>query len=310
MASSSVIVFGPTGNVGSWVARTAQRHGAKVFLAMRKVEKPIPGLSIEQEKQGGFERVQADLSQPDSVREAVRRAGAKRAFIYLVWSMPDHMRSTIEALKEAGVELVVFLSSYTIAGAAEAVPQNEIIPYMHAQVELSLKAVYGADGGWVAVRPGYFATNTARWKDDMHDGKLPLLSPDVKFDFVAAQDMGEVSGSVLARGRRDGRQIQYVFGPQMLSQRDAAAVVAEALGISVEVEGVSAEEGLRMNLARGVPEPLAKYLVSRMGQLEDGHDTWFKPEHLAESKENVARETGRAGRTFTEWAKEHKQLLT
>jgi hypothetical protein len=72
---SSVIVFGPTGSVASVVTRTAQENGAKVVLAMRDTQKPIPGLSIEQERKGGFERIQADLNNADSVAAAVKLFG-------------------------------------------------------------------------------------------------------------------------------------------------------------------------------------------------------------------------------------------
>lgn len=80
---SRVLVFGPTGNVGSIVACTAQQQGAKVFLAMRDTGKPIPSLSALQESDGGFERVQADLMDPVSVRSAVEKTKATAAFVYL-----------------------------------------------------------------------------------------------------------------------------------------------------------------------------------------------------------------------------------
>jgi uncharacterized protein YbjT (DUF2867 family) len=45
MAFEKVIVFGPTGNIGSITAQTASKKGAKVYLAMRDPKKTIPGLS-------------------------------------------------------------------------------------------------------------------------------------------------------------------------------------------------------------------------------------------------------------------------
>ena len=103
IAMSKTIIFGPTGHVGSATARAAQQHGAKVFLAMRNPEKRIPHLSVEQEQAAGFERIQADLTKPDTIRAAVTKTGAKHAFIYTVFSTADNMRSSIEALKSAGI---------------------------------------------------------------------------------------------------------------------------------------------------------------------------------------------------------------
>ena len=50
MAFEKVIVFGPTGNIGSITSQTAGKKGAKVYLAMRDPKKTIPGLSQEDEK--------------------------------------------------------------------------------------------------------------------------------------------------------------------------------------------------------------------------------------------------------------------
>ncbi|KAL8867668.1 MAG: hypothetical protein Q9174_005513, partial [Haloplaca sp. 1 TL-2023] len=107
MASPNVIVFGPTGAVGSNAARTASALGAKVTLAMRDTSKSIPGLSASDEKAGNFSRVQADLTKPDTVSEAVRQYQATHAFIYLVFGSSDSMKATISALKSAGIQLVV-----------------------------------------------------------------------------------------------------------------------------------------------------------------------------------------------------------
>ena len=54
---ATVIVFGPTGNIASVAARTAQQHGAKVWLAMRDPSKAIPGLTAEAEQAGNYSRV-------------------------------------------------------------------------------------------------------------------------------------------------------------------------------------------------------------------------------------------------------------
>lgn len=157
-----MIVFGPTGNVGSIVALTAQQQSAKVFLAMRDTQKSIPGLRSAQELKGEFARVAADLMDPASVRSAVTQSRATAAFIYLTWQTKDGMKATLEALKAAGVEFVVFLSSFTIRGPLEKVSPANRIPYMHAQVELNLRAIYG-EKQFVALRAGGFASEFVEW---------------------------------------------------------------------------------------------------------------------------------------------------
>jgi uncharacterized protein YbjT (DUF2867 family) len=46
MAFEKVIVFGPTGNIGSITSQTAGKKGAKVYLAMRDPKKTSPGLTL------------------------------------------------------------------------------------------------------------------------------------------------------------------------------------------------------------------------------------------------------------------------
>lgn len=110
---TSVIVFGPTGQVGSVAARTAAEHGAKAWLAMRDTNKSVLGLTKDL-KAGGIYRIQTDLQEPETLSQAVKTSGAKCAFIYLVHGASDHLKGTIAAMKAAGIEFVVFLSSFTI----------------------------------------------------------------------------------------------------------------------------------------------------------------------------------------------------
>lgn len=57
---TSVLVFGASGSVGSAAAIEANKRGAKVWLALRDTSKPVKQLSEEDEKKGGYERIQAD----------------------------------------------------------------------------------------------------------------------------------------------------------------------------------------------------------------------------------------------------------
>jgi NAD(P)-dependent dehydrogenase (short-subunit alcohol dehydrogenase family) len=110
----TIIIFGPTGQTACFAARTAHSHGAKIVLAMRDPSKPISGLPTTEEQRGNYTRVQADLTDPASVATAVKSSGATRAFIYFVFGTKDYMRASIEALRDNGVDFVVFLSSSSV----------------------------------------------------------------------------------------------------------------------------------------------------------------------------------------------------
>lgn len=159
----NIIVFGPTGAVGSATALEASKRGATVWLAMRDTSKPIAGLSSQQESSGKFHRLQADLSDPASVRAAIEKSQAKAAFIYRIQT-DDGMKSSVQAMKDSGVEYAVFLSTFSLSPDHDVrnFPQDDFVIAVHAQIEVSLE-----DAGipFVSLRPAWFASNSFRSLD-------------------------------------------------------------------------------------------------------------------------------------------------
>jgi uncharacterized protein YbjT (DUF2867 family) len=309
MPSRKVIVFGPTGAVGSAAARTAHELGANVVLAMRDTNKPIPGLDAEAVQQGNFEKVQADLTKPDTVRDAVSKTGAKYAFIYLAHGSPDHMKATIEALKVAGIDLVVFLSSFTIQVDPKAVEPSEIIPYLHAQVEVNLKEIFGADG-YVALRPGSFAGNTLQYKGGLQKGEVKIHGPDAKVDNIVQKDIGVVGGTILATGPQDENRAIYLYGPELISQKDVVKIIAEELGKSIKTEKSDDKEAYKLYVEeRKVPPPIAEYLIRRGGGSDAGKQQVFGYTVTDEQLTNVEKYSGKKATTFREWVKQNKDIF-
>jgi uncharacterized protein YbjT (DUF2867 family) len=316
MSGSAVIVFGPTGGVASATARTAHEHGAKVYLAMRDASKSIPALDGGPAAASTFERVQADLTKPDTVRAAVSQTGAKRAFIYRVIGTEDNMKATIEGLKATGIELVVMLSSYSVQGDPRAVPQSDFIPYSHAQVEVNLDDVFGSKG-YVAVRPAWFASNARQWGAAIREkGERSILYPDVIFDWISPADVGRVCGAILARGPRgvhgtDEQNVVNLCGPQLLSQRDAVAVIGKAIGKDIKVSDADEDEGLKIFTEEyKLPPPVAKYIVGNMRKAASDEDKRFEGPRYEDALGNVQKYSGQPPMKFAEWAEDNKQLFS
>lgn len=304
---TTVIVFGPTGQIASVAARTAQDQGAKVFLAMRDPQKSIPGLSSEQEQDGGFERVHADLTRPDTVAAAAKASGAKRAFIYVAHGTKDNMKATLEALKSAGVGFVVLLSSFTIQGEPEDVAATDLIAHYHAQIEISLDQTFGREN-YVAVRPGTFATNLLRFKPDIDAGEVELAGPDFEFDAITAEDIGKVSGTILVHGSRNGQQRVYLYGPQLISNRDAIAAIGKALGKQVKVTPLNEQEAVDQLTGKGTPKPFAEYLV-RLYQ-STPEEMQARRSCYDEGILNVELYTGKPATRFQEWLEAYKEIFS
>ena len=311
MAFEKVIVFGPTGNIGSITAQTASKKGAKVYLAMRDPTKTIPGLSQEAERAGKYERLQADLTDADSIRAAVQKSGAQAAFLYLAFGSPDHMQSAFQALKDGGIQKVVFLSSFTVPkDHLEDVQPADMISYVHAQAELSLRKVFAKDQ-LVAIRPGSFATNALHNKAGIDERRVKILSPERESDWITNDDMGEVSGTVLVEGQRDSQDVIYLFGPDMLSQKSGFEIIGKVLGERIEVVDVKADEALQEYLRGGMPEPIAKYLISVIEKTgSNGGAMDLGPGRHEEGVATVKKYTGHPALGFEEWAARNKSMFT
>ncbi|KAJ6186527.1 hypothetical protein N7519_007828 [Penicillium mononematosum] len=308
----SVIVFGPTGAVGSATARAAHHHGAKVTLAMRDTTKPIQGLSPSQEATDGYERVYADLSLPDTIRSAVLQTGAKHAFIYMVFDSSDHMRASLEALKDAGIESVVLLSSISVHGDLHAVPSNDLIGFAHAQVEINLLEIFGKEG-FTAVRPAFFASNSFWWAHQIAtEAEVKTAFPDVRLDFISPEDIGAVCGAFLAGAALpaegdQGQNIAYLVGPELLSVAEAIETIGRVLGKNVRVTTVTDEENLEIMVTKsGIPRPLAKHLIAQFAQTRDGAGSIGSGafhQHCA----NIERYLGRPPTRFEQWVEQNKE---
>lgn len=301
--ANPVIIFGPTGNIARVASSTAQEYGAKVFLAMRDPQKTIPGLSAEAERAGGFIRLRADLTQPETVEAAVRESAAKRAFIYVAHGAKDHMEATLKALKAAGIEFVVFLGSFMVTDPAEEADPEDPIAYTHAQVKVNLERIFGR-GRYCAIRPGSFITNSLAWKKGIQDGHLKLLGLNFKMDCITPEDMGRVSGAILAKGTAE--HAVYLYGPQLASQSQVASTIAKVLGKDLIIEGQTPEEATAKMTAAGVPPRIVRWTVNR--RTDDKPEVVDRPQY-DQGVDNVMKYTGRPAMTLEDWATSNKLLF-
>lgn len=310
MAFEKVIIFGPTGNIGSVAAQTANKKGANVYLAMRDPRKAIPGLTKEAEQAGKYERLQADMSDAASVRSAVEKSGAEAAFLYLVFGSSDNMLATFQALKDGGIKHVVFLSSLTVPKEnLESVQPDSLISYSHSQAELSLRKVFPKEQ-LVAIRPGSFATNVLHHKKGITERKVKLTKYDFYADMITNEDMGEVSGTVLVEGQRDGEDYVYLFGPELLVEEKTFHTLSKVLGEEIEVVRVGDDEALQELIREDLPEPIAKFLVKIMKDAHGVDELTFAGAPHEEGVENVKKYTGHPALGFEEWAGRNKHMFT
>lgn len=303
----NVIVFGPTGTVGGHTALEAAKRGAKVWLAMRDPSKPIEEIPADVEKDGSFRRVKADLTDPASVATAIKESGAKAAYVYAIHDSKDHMRGALQAMKEAGVEYIVFLSSGSIEQDVDirTITEEQFIPYSHAQVEIVVE-----DLGFpyfTALRPWVFASNYIKLhlNKSTTPPKADILYLDGVADNIVPEDIGAVGAAVLVDRPSDTKKVIYLCGPEIKTTEEIWAIIKRVTGREdIDTTPLSKEEFLQSQLKR-TPAPIAHYLVKYLGSSRD-RETMFPESMYVPAVANVKKYTGKDATKFEDYMVAHK----
>ncbi|KAF9693324.1 hypothetical protein EKO04_008619 [Ascochyta lentis] len=300
-----VLIFGPAGAVGCAAAIEAHRRGAHVWLAMRDPSKSIKGLSESDLDSKNYTSVQADLSRPDTVKLAVQQSGATSAFVYTIFDTADNMRSTFDALKEAGITHVVLLSSYSVKGPAEdEANMRDLIQRVHAKTEVALK-----ESGipFTAVRPRYFTSNLFWHLEEIRQGTVQLLYPDIKFDYISPTDIGTVCGALLSEPHRrtEGNRFVRLCGPELHTQREAMNIIGRTLGRKIEIQEIDEDAWYEKQL-KHMPRPVIDSVTNGMRASNDGHDSY--PDY-AEVAANISKYAEREPTKLAEWLEANKTVF-
>lgn len=310
MASShynKVIVFGPTGAVGGSAAVEASKRGAEVWLALRDPSKAIPAISSTNESAGSFHRIKADLSDPTSVKEAVTASGAKAAFAYHVRT-EDGMLASLTAMKEAGIEYVVFLSSYSLRKYHDdirAVQPSDLIAFMHARVEINLQNL-GIPH--VALRPAQFASNPFNLTLDTTTDPWSALmvSGEIVGDGIAPIDIGRVAGSVLVDKPAGANPTLsfYLCGPQLTTEAEKWEIIKRATGKNIDVQEVTPEVwGEYLIAKKGFPPPMVGYFVGEILKMKGAHTELYAEPDYSESVSNIKKYSGYEPTNYEDFVK-------
>jgi uncharacterized protein YbjT (DUF2867 family) len=269
---------------------------------MRDVEKPIPGITLELEETYGFRRIQADLSDPQSIEKAVSQSQATVAFTYIVASQQDGMRATFAAMKRAGISHLVLLSSFLVYPDTKTALTGNFIGAIHAKVEIAL-----VESGLrhTIVRPMYFNSNLWREKEGIKKGEISLLHPDAVNDYIAPEDIGSVCGARLMAGDRENDEVLPLCGPKLTSQREAWGIVAQELGCSIRIKEIDVDQFLAIH-RKIMPATSAQALAdAQINVAKDPSNRYPEPLYK-EASDNIFKYTGREPIQLSEWVRSHK----
>ncbi|WLQ34960.1 NAD(P)H-binding protein [Streptomyces castrisilvae] len=269
-----IVVTGATGNVGRPLTQALADAGEQVTAVSRHAA-AVPD---------GVRHVSADLAEPQGLTSALE--GAKALFLLLSGDLHApgaRPADIIDLAASHGVRRVVLLSSQGVATR----------PLGPSRVAMS--AVEGAlrESGldWAVLRPGGFASNALAWAESVRtQGMVAAPFGDVGVPVVDPADIAEVAAACLLDDRHNGGVFELT-GPEVITPRQQAAVIAAALGSPVRFHELTREE--------------AKAAMTRFVPLELADDTLDiisapNPAELRISPD-VERVLGRAPRRFSDW---------
>src|SRR5262245_36411112 len=275
-----ILVIGATGNVGRHVVFQLAAKGAQVRAMTRNAE--ASGLPSTVEVMRG------DLTLPDTLDACLYGVET----VFLVWVAPP---VTIEPALEQIVRharRLVFLSA-PIKTAHPFFQQPNPVRQIAAQLE---RLIETSGIQWTFLRPGIFAGNARHWwAPQIRAGDVvrwPYLNaPTAPID---ERDIAAVAVRTLCDEGHAGAE--YVLtGPESLSQFEQISTIGRAIGRSLHIEEMSADQA-RREWAATWPASVVNMLL----------DAWAaaigQPAYVTST---VAELTGTPARTFYDWARDH-----
>ncbi|MFC9440259.1 NAD(P)H-binding protein [Nocardia sp. NPDC057030] len=270
-----ILVTGATGNIGGELVTTLSESGTAVRALVRDpATATLPA---------GVETVTGDLNRPETMAEALDG-------VHALFLLPgyDNQADLLDRAKKAGVQRIALLSS---ASAALQDLDNAVSRYM----TLSERAVRESELAWTFLRPRSFMSNALRWLPQLAAGDVVRVQfPDVRVGAIDPADIAAVAALALTGDHLDGRILELT-GPQALLPADQIAILAAVLDRQLVAHGLTTEE-TRAELEAGLPQPYADAFLSFFADGTLDEETLYPTVHEV---------TGRAPRTFEQWARAH-----
>ncbi|GLZ28285.1 nucleotide-diphosphate-sugar epimerase [Lentzea sp. NBRC 105346] len=273
----TIMVTGATGHVGRHVVQGLVEAGRRVRAVTRDPARAaFPA---------GVEVVAGDLHDPESLDFD----GVERLYLFPV---PATAQQVMERAK--GVERIVVLSS----GAVTFGMDTEF----HLPVE---RAVEASGAEWTHVRAGEFALNRLfMWGPSVRaDGTIWDPNPDAVSFPMHERDIADVAVRALLEDGHAG-QAYTLTGPEVLTARQQAARIGNAIGRELRFRDVTVAEALEFYRRQGgFAAQMAPFLLGAEGYEGDEAE----PDWEITPSGEVERILGRPGRTFAQWAHDHRE---
>ncbi|HET7437607.1 MAG TPA: NAD(P)H-binding protein [Thermoanaerobaculia bacterium] len=275
---TQILVTGATGTVGSEVVAQLLAAGADVRAMSRDPETA--------ELPSGVTAVRGDLTEPQSLAAALDGIDT----LFLVWTAPAPAAEAAIAAIAQHARRVVFLT------APHQTPhpffqQPNAMATMQADIE---RRIMQSNLRWTFIRPSMFAANARMWwAGQIRTGDVVRWPyGDAPTAPIHERDIAAVAVRALLDDSHDGGDF-VITGPESLTQREQVEILGEVLHRPLRFEELTPDEARRELAA---PPPVITMLLNAWSA------ALGQPAYLTDKVEAI---TGRAPRTFREWAADH-----
>jgi uncharacterized protein YbjT (DUF2867 family) len=284
---TKVLVTGATGSVGSGVVRELRDRGVFVRALVRDPDKSAATLGR------GIELAVGDFADPGSIRRALD--GVEHVFLACgnVPNQVEYETDAIDAARAAGVRRIVKLSAL---GAEVGSPLT--FWDWHGQIE---ERLWASGVPAVVLRPSFYMTNLLGAAQGVrHQGALFAPAEGARISMIDPRDVAAVAAVALITDGHEG-QTYVLTGPEAIAYERIAKELCAVTGRHVRFVAVPDEAARQALVETGMPEFIAKQIVTLFGALRQG---------VQERTTGAVRaSTGREPRTFARFAQDHAGLF-
>jgi uncharacterized protein YbjT (DUF2867 family) len=216
-----ILVTGATGNVGGEVVRSLHKRGSEVRAMARKPE----SVSFP----SGVEVVAGDLTDPESVRSAVK--GVDKLFLLnaVVADELTQALTTYGIAKRSGIKHVTYLSVYKADRFGD-------VPHFASKLAVE-NALLQFGVPYTILRPAYFFQNDLTLKPLLQQmGIYPMPIGTAGISAIDSRDVAEAAAVALSEQGHEGQTYDLVSSSQ-ISGPGNAALWSKALGKQVNYTG-------------------------------------------------------------------------
>lgn len=187
----------------------------------------------------------------------------------------------VELAVKAGVRRVTMLAGYAEGTLEPAVKASEL--------------------EWASISPNEFMSNALMWVWSIRaQGVVEKPFGNTRTPMVHEVDIAAVAVRALTEDGHHGKTY-LVTGPELLNMPEKVAILAEAIGREIRFVELTRDQARERMLRQGLSEELTEFTLKTFGDVSDDAYSVLP---------TVEEVTGRAPRTFAQWAAENADAFS